>query len=257
MATRVPSNEIDVPVKHGMMHCLIQGQGDPIVLLHGALGTGQAHFPGQIEAFSTNYQVIAPDFLGYGSSGRRVSFDPNFHHQDAEDVGALLEYLHLPPLHLCGFSDGAVIAMIAAGMLRDSIRSLVLVGGQTLLDEQVMEVTRQWSLADQLPQGFQDALARRHGDPYWREMVVAYVSAVERLYENGGEMVSNHLNDITCPTLIVHGENDPWVNPLHAHKLYQVIRGSELEFMPSGGHDVQRESPEAFNALVLKFLSKH
>ena len=113
--------EIDVQTKHGRLHCLIQGQGDPLVLLHGALGTGLAHFREQIDEFSLGYQVVVPDLLGYGKSGRRDSFDEHFHQRDAEDVLALVEHLELPRIHLCGFSDGAIVAMMVAGKYGDRV----------------------------------------------------------------------------------------------------------------------------------------
>ena len=114
----IGGREIDVQVKHGRMRCMVQGEGDPLVLLHGALGTGEAHFRGQIDEFARRYRVIAPDLLGYGKSGRRDSFDADFHSRDADDVAALVERLGLPGIHLCGFSDGAIVAMMVAGSVR-------------------------------------------------------------------------------------------------------------------------------------------
>ena len=251
----VPHREIDVQTKHGRLHCVIQGQGDPLVFLHGALGTGLAHFREQMDEFSLTYQVVVPDLLGYGKSGRRDFFDEHFHQRDAEDVLALVEHLELPRIHLCGFSDGAIVAMMVAGKYGERVRSLVLIGGQTVLDEQTMETTREWAPGDRLPTGFQDALARSHGDPYWRQLVTEYVDAVERLYQNGGEVVGDYLAEIDCPTLIIQGKNDPWVNPAHGKRLHESIPGSELEFFPAAGHEVQREQPKAFNARVLRFLS--
>jgi pimeloyl-ACP methyl ester carboxylesterase len=106
-----------------------------------------------------------------------------------------------------------------------------------------------------LPTGFQEALARSHGDPYWRQLVTEYVDAVERIYQNGGEVVGDYLAVIACPTLIIQGENYPWVNPIHGKRLHESIPGSELEMFPGAGHEVQRDQPEAFNERVLRFLS--
>lgn len=255
MTTEAPRREIDVQTGHGRLHCVIQGEGEPLVLLHGALGTGLAHFREQIDEFSLGYQVVVPDLLGYGKSGRRDSFDEHFHQRDAEDVVALVQHLGLSSIHLCGFSDGAIVAMMVAGKYGEHVRSLVLIGGQTELDEQTMETTRQWAPADRLPAGFQQALARSHGDPYWRQLVSKYVDAVETLYQNGGYMLNDYLAGITCPTLIVQGEADPWVDKVHGERLHVSIPGSQLEMFPGAGHEVQREQPSAFNARVMGFLS--
>ena len=168
---------------------------------------------------------------------------------------ALVQHLGLPPIHLCGFSDCAIVAMMVAGEYGACVRSLVLIGGQAILDEQAMETIRQWAIADQLPEGFQQALARSHGDPYWRQLLSDFVGAQELLYRKGDDVASEYLPTIACPTLIIQGEKDPWVNPVHAHMLHGSIRGSEVELFPGVGHEVQREEPEAFNRRVLRFLS--
>ncbi|MFH1559816.1 MAG: alpha/beta hydrolase [Chloroflexota bacterium] len=255
MTQGFPRREIDIPARHGRLHCVVQGEGNPLVLLHGALGTGLAHFRGQIDEFAQGYQVIVPDFLGYGKSGRRASFDEYFYQRDMEDVVAMVQHLGLPPVHLCGFSDGAVVAMMVAGEHGACVRSLVLIGGQAVLDDQAMEVVRTWTPVERLPMGLQQALAHSHGDPYWRQLVTEYVDALERLYHRGGDVASECLPNIACPTLIIQGERDPWVNAVHAQMLHSSIRESELELFPGTGHEVHREKPEAFNRRVLSFLS--
>lgn len=247
--------ETYIPARHGSLHCMTQGYGHPLVLLHGALGTGISHFRAQIDEFSKHYQVIAPDFLGYGKSSRRASMNEYFYQRDAEDVVALLNYLALPPVNLCGFSDGAVVAIMVAGKHTDLIRSLVLIGGQAVMDANTMEETRKLGTAEDLPHGLQRALAHYHGDPYWKQLLAEYVNAIEHLYTNGNDIASNYLSSISCPTLIIHGAMDPMVDTMHARNLHKSIKRSELALFPCTGHEVQREQPETFNTKVLQFLA--
>ncbi|MBI2855726.1 MAG: alpha/beta hydrolase [Chloroflexi bacterium] len=255
MQPDVARREIEVPTSHGRIHCTIQGQGEPVVLLHGALGTGLAHFHDQVNEFASRYQVVVPDFLGYGKSQRRSSFDGDFYQRDKEDIAALVQYLNLAPAHLCGFSDGAIVAMLVAADHHEMLRSLVLIGGQAVLDEPALQQTRALAPAESLPAGFQRALARVHGDPYWKELVVDYVAAVERIYERGGDVAGYCLGNIHCPTLVVQGEADPWVGAEHAQTLRSSIPHSELVLFPGTGHEVQRERPQEFNRRVLEFLA--
>ena len=246
--------EIDVLAKHGRLHCIVQGEGPPLLFLHGALGTGRAHFRHQINEFASDYQVIVPDFLGYGGSEHRPTFE-DFYERDAEDVAALIERLGLSSVNLCGFSDGAVVSMILAGDHPDYFRSLTLIGAQAVLDEKAMEVTRKLAPAESLPEGLQRALARSHGDPYWERLVADYVAGSERLFESGGDLVGDRLDWIRCPTLIVHGEDDEWGGPEHAYLIRDSIQGSELDLFPGVGHEVHREEPETFNNRLYGFLS--
>ena len=247
--------ELDVEVSHGRMHCTLHGRGEPLVLLQGALGTGEAHFRRQIDVLARRYRLIVPDFLGYGRSSRRDYFDEAFHSRDAEDVVALVEHLGVAPVHLCGFSDGAIVAMVLATRNGEMLRSLTLIGGQPQLDEKGVSMTRKWIPPEQLAPGFRDALARYHGDPYWSEMVVEYVDAMERLYAAGGDPIGASLQGISCPTLLVHGAYDPWVDVSHAHAMHAAIPGSRLEVVERAGHEVQRDQAEEFNRLLLDFLA--
>ena len=247
--------EVHIPAKHGRLHCVLRGQGPPLLCLHGSLGTGSTHFREQLEVFASSYQVIAPTFLGYGRSQRRQSLDEHFYERDAEDIVALIQYLELSPVHLCGFSDGAIVGMMVASDQTSLVRSLILIGGQAVLDKQGMEETRRLLPVDQLPPSFQSALARTHGDPYWKQLVTDSVRVTERLYEQGGNLVRERLAMIRCPTLIIQGEEDRWVGPEHAKMLHQAIEGSQFEVFPGAGHEVQREQPQAFNRRVLEFLA--
>ncbi len=247
--------EMDVAVRHGRMHCTLHGKGEPLVFLHGALGTGEAHFRRQIDELARHYSLVVLDFLGYGRSGRRDIFDGAFHTHDAEDVVALIEQLGVSPVHLCGFSDGAIVAMVVATRYGEHLRSLTLIGGEAVLDEKGMAMTREWVPPEQLSPGFQEALARYHGDPYWSEMVTEYVNAFEMLWAAGGDPVGGSLDRITCPTLIVQGVDDPWVDVSNAHHLHTAIPGSRLEVFEGAGHEVQRDRPDDFNALLLEFLA--
>ena len=168
---------------------------------------------------------------------------------------ALVQHLGLPQVHLCGFSYGAIVALMVAGEYVDDTRSLVLIGGQAVMDDQSMEETRQLLRGSQLPAGLQRALARSHGDPYWRQLVAEYVDVVERLYLKEGDIPGDYMAGIACPTLIIQWEMDLWIDPVHAKMLHSSIRGSELELFPDTDHEVQREKPGAFNPRVLRFLS--
>ena len=247
--------ELDVAVRHGRMHCTLHGKGEPLVFLHGALGTGEAHFRRQIDELARDYSLVVLDFLGYGRSGRRDIFDGAFHTRDAEDVVALIEQLDVSPVHLCGFSDGAIVSMVVATRYGELLRSLTLIGGQAVLDEKGVSMTRKWIPPEQLATGFRDALARYHGDPYWSELVTKYVDAMEELYAAGGDPIGASLEGITCPTLIVQGALDPWVDVSNAHHLHVAIPGSRLEVVRGAGHEVQRDRAGGFNQLLLEFLA--
>ena len=244
--------EQDIKTVHGNIHCVIEGQGKGLIFLHGALGTGAAHFRDQIGHFADRYKVVAPDFLGYGKSSRRSSFDGNLYNKDAEDIDDLIGKLGFASVDLCGFSDGAIVAMIVAQEYPELLNSLTVIGGQAIFDDDSYEMNQ--TFVD-LPLPVQMALARHHGDPYWKELIESYLYAQENMHKETRGFMVNHLDRISAPTLIVQGESDPWVDSKHSYHLRDSIDGSRLVFFPNIGHEVQREDPVGFNKLLEDFLN--
>jgi pimeloyl-ACP methyl ester carboxylesterase len=54
----------------------------------------------------------------------------------------------------------------------------------------------------------------------------------------GGEDTRPHLTDVKAPTLVIHGTEDPFFPPGHAHALAQEIPGAELLLLDGVGHQV-------------------
>jgi len=62
------------------------------------------------------------------------------------------------------------------------------------------------------------------------------------------------LPSITCPVLILNGENDCVTTPETAAAMHELIPGSKLELLPCAGHLSNLEQPELFNTLLLEHL---
>ena len=62
------------------------------------------------------------------------------------------------------------------------------------------------------------------------------------------------LSKITCPTLVIQGEDDEHATLQHAQDIADGIPGSEL-WVPSGAaHMLPQEIPELLNTKLLEFL---
>jgi pimeloyl-ACP methyl ester carboxylesterase len=60
---------------------------------------------------------------------------------------------------------------------------------------------------------------------------------------------------ITCPTLLVVGDQDP-VTPLSLQRqIAAAIANSKIRIVPNTAHLTMLETPEAFNAILLEFLA--
>lgn len=88
-----------------------QGQGPPVVLIHGYTGNLERHWmnPGVFADLAKDHRVIALDCRGHGKSDKPV--DPKSYGSEmARDVVRLLDRLKIQQAHIVGFSMGAIIA---------------------------------------------------------------------------------------------------------------------------------------------------
>ena len=244
-----------------------QGQGEPLVLLHGATGAiDPAVSSGWAKlrpALAGRYRTFALEHRGHGRTDNpagRLSYA-----QIAADVAAFIAQLGLAPAHVAGVSDGAVIAL-TLGMTRpELVRSLVLVGANYYNDEQVREANAVIDpdvLEREHPE-FAAALAGFH-DPhhhpgYWRELVGQLQAnlAVAPAYTEAD------LRRIPTPTLLIAGETDPWGNLDQMLAMRRNIPHAEMLILNHAGmdelanHCVQETRADVVGPVVLDFLGRH
>ena len=65
---------------------------------------------------------------------------------------------------------------------------------------------------------------------------------------------AGRLGEVTCPTLIVHGEEDKPVPVAVAESIVAAMPNARLELIPEGGHRPDIRTPELVNPLLLDFL---
>ncbi|HEV7474010.1 MAG TPA: alpha/beta fold hydrolase, partial [Pyrinomonadaceae bacterium] len=104
-----------------------EGEGPPLVLLHGGWGYSLNPFSSQIEQLRHSLRIICPDRSGYGRSTRLASDLPaDFHYRAAAETLSLLEALDIEGAYFWGHSDGAVIAAIIGFTAPQRVRGLIL-----------------------------------------------------------------------------------------------------------------------------------
>jgi 3-oxoadipate enol-lactonase len=223
-----------------------------VVLLHSALGDSRL-WRRQIEALSPQYEVVAPDLPGWGSSP--LPTEP-FSFVDAAAS-------HLPGA-LVGNSFGGMVALRTALAHQDQVSRLVLVGAGF----------PSWDWSDTLKAYFEEeAAAFDAGDldratqvnlDFWvnpehhddvrpqQRLAFELQSAHDEPEVVWPEMAP--LSSLAMPTLVVVGEQDKEDFHAIAHHLAEQIPDAELAVVPGAGHLVGVDQPEELNALLLEFL---
>lgn len=247
----------DIAVPDTMLRYEDAGAGEPLLLLHGGLGTALLHYRREIPVFAERYRVIAPDMRGYGRSSPPREFPPDFYHRDAADMAALIEALGIAPVHVLGWSDGGIVGLVLAATRPELVRSLVVWGGEAHLLEEERAGWLALASPETWPGRSLERFQEAQGPANWPGVLEKMLAGYTAVLDAGGEIIRGRLGEIRCPTLIIHGEADPVVPVVHARTLQAGIPHAEVHIWPDVGHLPHREREDEFRALVMEFLARH
>lgn len=215
------------------------GAGEPLLLLHGNSSSINL-FKSQIPELSKHYQVIAVDTRGQGKSGE----DGKTYTYDlfAEDMNALLDYLHLDSVNILGWSDGGNTGLIMAMKYPAKVKKLVAMGAVIFINNTVVDDWIFKTLNKQL-----DELKNNTTDEAKNRTRLINLLLTEPRH------TADELKTIKCPVLVVAGEKDV-VKEGHTKLIAEHILNSTLLIAPGQTHYYPAENAASFNKAVLEFL---
>jgi len=236
------------------------GQGEPVLVLPG-WGGGIGEFEPIRKALSSHFRVIAADLPGSGRSEPQPrEYTPSYFRDDAETFLAMLDDLGASPAHLVGFSDGGDVALLMASMRPGAVRSVVTWGaaGQLVAPPGMLEAFYQL-VDDPIPplRDFAEYLKATYGEDNARAMTHSEANALRAIIEAGGDLSRSQASGITCPALLLTGENDPFCPPALASELADVIPRGEFIRVDDVGHDVHTARPQWLAETVTRWLGQH
>lgn len=249
------------------------GAGHPLLLLTG-LGSTRFGWWKQIEPFSRKYRVINMDNRDAGDSALATA--PYTIADMAEDTAGVINYLNLGPTHIMGISMGGMIAQELTIRHPDMVSKLVLVSTTAGGPESVN--AKPEILAMLMGAGGEDAEARVRqtytaiagegymmGHPQDLEEIVRHSKAkpmsaesfqrqTMAIFGHYRQGVADQLDQITAPTLVIHGDYDPLIPYPNGKYLAEHIQGVRFSTYAGVGHLPMIEDPERFNREVIEFL---
>ncbi|MWV42015.1 alpha/beta fold hydrolase [Paenibacillus sp. HJL G12] len=241
----------DLAVYYEKMGC-----GDPVLFLHSGYSRGILAFAGQLLDFQQNYTCYYPDFRGHGRT-RCESLEWSTP-QLAADTIALMDTLELPKAHLIGYSLGANVGLYCAVTQPERVSTLTTIGTSGFADPTgVEEFEPEWLIGHDRQDTIQQ-MTERHEEAHlgnWQEHMRQ--SAQDwRLYPKLSE---SQLKNISCPSLLITGEHDPFVGEEKIRRLGSLIQHSEIMVVQGGSHrpHMVREQPVQVNDRILQFLADH
>ena len=216
------------------------GEGRPLVLLHGGLGSGEMFGP-VVDEFAAHHQVVLPDLQGHG---RTADIDrPLDISAMADDIAALIDHLGLDRPDVVGYSLGGGVALHLALRHPGKIRRLVATSAHIRSDAIYPDMRAQ--------QGQVNASAAEFmkQTPMWElyERVAPRPEDFPRLLDKIGASMAvpfdltEEVRGLSVPTLVVAADAD-MAPPSHYVEVFALLDGGQRdggwtgEGRPKGGH---------------------
>ena len=220
------------------LHYTEQGQGHPIILLHGN-GEDSSYFVHQIDQFSKTYRVIAIDTRGHGQSPRGNK--PFTIKQFAEDLHDFMDSANISKAILLGFSDGGNIALTFALKYPEKVEKMI-VNGANLFPSGVKPLY-QWPIE----------IGYRIAKLFSKKSEKAKRNAeMLGLMVNEPHIEPSELAQLTMPVLVIAGTKD-MIKESHTQLIYKSLPNAQLALI-EGDHFIANRHPNDFNVAIEKFL---
>jgi pimeloyl-ACP methyl ester carboxylesterase len=236
-----------------------EGQGDPVVLLHG-WGVSSQSLAGVASFLATGFRVISVDLPGFGWS--QAPPEAWGAAEYADQVRQLADTLELEEVTLLGHSFGGRIAIVMAAQHPQRVARLILVASAGIRPKQ--------RLTARAKVGATKVLRRILTLPGWGQVGERVLRRWQervgsRDYRAAGAMrptlvrvvnedLAPMLPMIQAPTLLLWGDRDLEVRRPAVETMAAQIRGARLVVFPGVGHFPFQDASEEFQRSLTGFL---
>ncbi len=236
----------------------LTGKGRLVLLLHGWGDTAEGLNNLQ-NALAADYQVLAPDLPGFGSTqAPKAAWDLDNY---SNFIAELLKKLDLKqPYAVIGHSNGGAIALRATNLGHLKPQKLILIAAAGVRTHNVLKrytlnvIAKTGNLATLwMPERYRQALRQSLYGAAGSDML-----AVPGLEETFKKTVRQDLQTdaeaIKLPTLLIYSAGDQ-STPIRDGRLYhELIKGSKLEIIEMGGHFVHLDQADLVIKHIKEFL---
>ncbi len=205
------------------------GTGAPVILLHGN-GGSHGDFDVLAADLELDYTVYAIDSRGHGQSAPVKEY----HYRDmADDVLRFIHALKIDKPMIYGYSDGAIVAIMAAIKEPDLFSALMLSGANLSFSGLT------WG-------------ARREIKKHYRKTA----SPLDALMINEPNLKPEDLSVITCPALVLAGSDD-LITEKETRRIAAALSNSTLQILPGEDHGSYVVHSQKLGAILRPFMETH
>jgi pimeloyl-ACP methyl ester carboxylesterase len=226
-----------------------QGNGEPLVLLHGG-AVDSRFFDQNVGAFHEQFRVITTDLWGHGRTADREG--PFSLESFAADVAGVIERVAGGQAHVLGHSIGAAVGLTLAMRRPELVRKLVQVSGGFSHEA---EASPEGMTMDQMVEGTVAFLGSRYGEvsPDGEDHFPVVVRKDFELSSREPAYAAHEVSRVKHHTLAMVADDD-LASLDHSLEFFRVLPDAELAIVPGTSHFLLQEKPALCNAIMLDFL---
>ena len=244
-----------------------EGTGKPLVFIH-AFPLCSRMWDKQIEFFKDKFRVITYDLRALGDSTKD---DLQYTMETlVNDFLEIIDKLKLQKVNVCGLSIGGYITLRAIVKRREIFNSVMLADTKAEKDSDDALLNRSNAIIN-IKKGnrkeFSDSMLKNlickksYDNPHIRN----FVEEIINLQSDEGicstlialatrTNVSDYLNHLNIPSLIIVGSEDVLVPKESAEKMKKCFENPDLKIIQNAGHLSNLENPDEFNNAISDFL---
>ncbi|MBA5793151.1 alpha/beta hydrolase [Flavobacterium sp. xlx-214] len=230
---------------------MVNNPKSTLVLLHDSLGCTVLwrEWPEDL-AKALQCNVISYDRRGYGKSDNYTVKRPiNYLEQEAEILDQLMNHWQISKPILFGFSDGASVATIYAGMFPKKISGLIVEGVHVLIEKETLQGVRDAQTTLETTQ-IARVLEKYHGNKVF-DLYYAWTKTwLSEQHQSWN--IEHFITKIEVPILVIQGEFDEF-GTMKQVDAFDVAKGSVQKLLvPQAGHTAHKENkPLVFDKVVI------
>lgn len=240
----------------------IQGQGDPVLLMHHGFGCSKMWNAVVPQLLERGYKTICYDRKGYGQSQLGECFydfyvSDEFRPKSVQELESLRHWLGIDSFHIVGHCEGGVVAVDYAAKYPHRVKDMVIsstlcYGTVDMADFNASKFTKSF---EELDPDLRTKFLDWHGE------------RAEELFEQFrryGGAYGRHFFDlrptlafVNCPTLVLYPDRSYLFEVEQGVAFYRGLPNGELAVVPDCGHNTYEEQPEEYAAHAVNFLDRH
>lgn len=251
---------MEYEIKHlGKFRFVEEGEGEPLVLLHGLFGA-LSNFKGIIDHFKHTHRVIIPMLPLYDLSILDTSVGGL-----AKHVQKFINAMKLRDIHLLGNSLGGHVGLVYTLKNPQYVKTIILTGSSGLFEH---------GMGETYPKRGDYEYIRKKAELTFYDPKVATKELVDEVYsivnnrlkalkiiQLARSAIKHNLGEelrlIQAPACLIWGLNDTITPPMVAEEFKRLLPNSELHWIDKCGHAPMMEVPDSFNEVLADFLERH